>query len=268
MKPFLSRPGPYLVAHRGGARLAPENTLAAFDGAAQLGADAIELDVRLTRDAQVVVFHDESTERLTGVPGPVAERTLAELQALDAGWSFTPDGGATFPWRGRGLAAPRLAEVLDRYPAMLFNVEAKDPAPALAEALARLVRARSRVHGVCVGAADDTQGERLRRLLPEACHFLPERAAVCHVQAAWGRGLASGCPPGYDVADLPARLDDGTRVVDAAVVAYFHARAMPVHVWTVDDEAEMRALLALGVDGIMTDRPDVLGRVLGRRARP
>jgi glycerophosphoryl diester phosphodiesterase len=264
VKSFLSRPGPYLLAHRGGARLAPENTLAAFDLASRLGADALELDVRLTADREVVVFHDETTRRVTGQPGLLAERTLAQVRALDAGWSFTPDGGRTFPWRARGLAPPLLSEVFDRYPGMLLNVEAKDPSPGLAEALVGLVRHRGRVDEVCIGSSDDSQGERLRALLPEACHFLPEQAATCHVLMAHAGGEASGCPEGYDVADLPLRTDEGLTVVDDATVRYFHARGMPVHVWTVDEEVEMRALLALGVDGIMSDRPDVLKRVLGR----
>jgi len=264
VKPFLARRRPYLVAHRGGARLAPENTLASFDGAAALGADVIELDVRLTTDGEVVVFHDETTERITGTPGAVAGRSLAQLRALDAGFAFSPDGGRSFPWRGRGLAVPTLAEVLERYPGLLFNIEAKEAAPPLAQALARVIRSGGRVDDVCVGSFDDAQGERLRALLPEACHFLPELAATCHVMAARGLGDGGACPGGYDVADLPPRTEQGLVVVDAEVVRWFHARDMAVHVWTVDDEAEMRALVGLGVDGIMSDRPDVLKRVLGR----
>jgi glycerophosphoryl diester phosphodiesterase len=264
VKPFLARPGPYLVAHRGGALLAPENTDAAFDRAAGLGADVIELDVRLTADGAVVVFHDETTDRITGAPGTVEGRTLAELAALDAGHSFTADGGATFPWRGRGLTVPTLAEVLDRHPGMLFNVEAKSPDPALAQALAEVLRARGRVDRACVGSADDAQGERLRGLLPSACHFLPSQAATCHVLAAHMGGDAHGCPEGYDVAELPLRTEEGLQVVDEATLRWFHRRGMPVHVWTVDEEADMRMLLDLGVDGIMSDRPDRLRRVLGR----
>lgn len=265
MKPFLARRRPpYLVAHRGGARLAPENTLASFDGAAALGADVIELDVRLTSDGEVVVFHDETTERITGMPGPVAGRSLPQLRALDAGFAFSPDGGRSFPWRGRGIAVPTLAEVFDRYPGMLFNIEAKEAAPPLAQALVRVVRSAGRVDEVCVGSFDDAQGERLRALLPEACHFLPERAATCHVMAARGLGQGGDCPGGYDVADLPPKTEQGLEIVDAGVVSWFHGRGIAVHVWTIDDEAEMRALVALGVDGIMSDRPDVLKRVLGR----
>ncbi len=264
MKPFLARRRPYLMAHRGGALLAPENTLASFDGAAALGADAIELDVRLTSDGEVVVFHDASTERITGAPGPVAARSLAQLRALDAGFAFSRDGGHSFPWRGRGLAVPTLAEVFARYPGMLFNIEAKETSPRLAEALAGVVGSAGRVDEVCVGSFDDEQAQRLRTLLPEACHFLPKQAATCHVMAAKGLGDVASCPGGYDVADLPPRTEQGLVVVDPEVVSWFHARGMAVHVWTVDDEAEMRSLLAAGVDGIMSDRPDVLKRVLGR----
>jgi glycerophosphoryl diester phosphodiesterase len=263
-RPYLALRRPWLVAHRGGASLAPENTLAAFDLSARLGADAFETDVHLTRDGAVVVFHDDETSRLTGEPGTIEERTLAEVRRLDAGFSFTPDGGRSHPWRGRGLAPPTLGELLARHPAMRVNVEAKRDDPALAEALVRAVRDAGAVDRVCVGSQHDAAGERLRALLPEACHFLPETAAACHVMAARVPG-ATGCPEGWDVADLPYRME-GTDlvVVDPATVAYFHARGVAVFAWTVDDERDMRDLLAAGVDGIMTDRPDLLARVLGR----
>jgi glycerophosphoryl diester phosphodiesterase len=262
-RPYLRSPGPWLVAHRGGSALAPENTLPAFDRAAALGADALEIDVRLTADGVVVVFHDEDTARITGTPGTIEGRTAAELARLDAAHGFSPDAGLTFPLRGGPVAIPTLAETLDRHPSMRLSVDAKSEDPALAEALARVVTDRGAVERVCVGSFFDEQAERLGRLLPDACRFLPQGAATCHVLAARGGGGGGDCPGGYDLASLPHRYGDLT-VVDEAVVAWFHARGMPVHVWTVDDEREMRALLALGVDGIVTDRPDVLARVLGR----
>ncbi|BDG04025.1 glycerophosphodiester phosphodiesterase [Anaeromyxobacter oryzae] len=262
-RPYLDRPGPWLVAHRGGSLLAPENTLAAFDRAVALGADAIETDVHLARDGVVVVFHDDETTRLTGAPGTIETRTYPEVAALDAGFSFTPDGGRTFPHRGRGLHPPAFSDVLARYPSMRFNVDAKSEDPALAAALARTIQAAGAEARVCVGSFSDAQAGRLGALLPECARYLPEQAATCHVMAAKTGQADAACPEDYDVADLPHRLGELV-VVDAPVVAWFHARGMPVHVWTVDDEAEMRALLALGVDGIVTDRPDVLAGVLGR----
>jgi glycerophosphoryl diester phosphodiesterase len=261
--PYLDRPGPWLVAHRGGSLIAPENTLVAFDRAVALGADALEIDVRRTRDGVVVVFHDDDTARLTGQNGTIERRSLAEVQALDAAFSFTTDGGATFPMRGLGVRIPTLAEVLERYPGLRLNVDAKTDDAPLAEALAAAVLAAGAVERVCVGSFHDAQAERLGRLLPGAARFFPQGAATCHVLAAKAGGAGAGCPR-YDLADLPHRMN-GLTVVDAKVVRHFHEQAVPVHVWTVDEAAEMRELLALGVDGIVTDRPDVLADVLGRK---
>jgi glycerophosphoryl diester phosphodiesterase len=261
--PYLARPGPWLVAHRGGSRLAPENTLAAFDLAARLGADALEIDVRRTRDGDVVVFHDEETARLTGRAGTIEARTIEEVRSLDAGFSFSADGGATFPFRGAGLTVPRLAELLSRHPALRLNIDAKTGDETLAQALARVLLAAGARDRACVGSFDDAQAERLGALLPGWARYLPERAATCHVMAARAGAGGEGCPAGYDLASLPHRMGDLV-VVDQTAVDYFHARGMPVHVWTVDDPADMRSLLGLGVDGIVTDRPDLLKEILGR----
>lgn len=298
--PYFARPAPWLVAHRGGAALAPENTLAAFARAAALGADAIETDARLTRDGVVVLFHDADTRRITGQPGRIEARTLAEVARLDAGWAFT-SGGRTFPFRGCGVGVPTLEEALDAFPGMRFNVEAKTDDPALAEALAAVVRGRGGCgaghagrgaghevegpalpvsgagheldhgeHGagreatVCIGSALTDQAARLRGLLPEFASFLPAEAARCHVLAAW-RGAEGACPDGYDLAALPCRTMLGlVPVVTRRVVRHFAARGMPVQAWTVDRVPDMRRLVAIGVHGIMTDRPDLLARVLGR----
>ncbi len=263
LRPYLDLPGPWNVAHRGGSGLAPENTLVAFERAAALGADAVEIDVRLTSDGTVVVFHDEETARLTGEPGTIEGRPLSSVAALDAAYSFSTDGGATHPLRGKGVRVPTLAETFGRLPAMRFNIDAKADDAALAEALAGTIVAAKAVDRVCIGSFFDAQAERLGRLLPDAARYLPQDAATCHVLNAKSGGSGGGCPKGYDLADLPHRLGVMT-VVDAKVVGYFHAHGIPVHVWTVDDEQEMRDLLAIGVDGIVTDRPDVLARVLGR----
>jgi len=263
VKPFLALARPWLVAHRGGAALAPENTCAAFDGALRWGADCLELDVRLTRDGEVAVFHDEETGRITGEPGTVAGRTMGELRRLDAGFAFTPDGGRTFPFRGAGVEIPPLAEVLARYPGMRLNVEAKSAEPALAEALVAVIRRAGAVDRVCIGSERDAQGERLRALLPGACHFLPRAAARRHVLTALvgaGEGL---CPAGWDCAEIPLRAGL-LPVATARVIRALRRRGLAVFVWTVDEEGEMRGLLDAGADGIMTDRPDRLAAMLGR----
>jgi glycerophosphoryl diester phosphodiesterase len=262
-RPYLDLPGPWLVAHRGGSLVAPENTLDAFGVAAKLGADAIETDVRLSADGVVFVFHDEDAARLTGEPGTIEARGTAEIARLDAAFSFTTDGGLTFPLRGKGVRVPTLAEALARFPRMRFSIDAKTDDAALAESLARTIRVAGAEKRVCVGSFFDSQARRLGALLPGVCRFLPRRAGALHVLAAKIGLPGSLCPAGWDLAAIPRR-SSGLAVATPRVVRHFHRLGIPVHVWTIDDEREMRALLALGVDGIISDRPDVLARVLGR----
>lgn len=260
--PYLDRPGPWLVAHRGASDEAPENTLPAFDRAAALGADALEIDVHRSADGAVLVFHDDDTARITGVPGTIEGRTAAEIATLDAGYSFTPDGGRTFPFRGAGVRIPPLAEVFARYPSLRLSIDAKTYDAPLARALADTIRAARAEDRVVVGSFHDAQARRLGRLLPGVCRFLPQRAAVWHVVAATLH-LPSLGTPAYQLAALPRR-QGRIEVVTPRLLRHLHRRGIPLHVWTVDDEAEMRELLALGVDGIITNRPGLAKRVMER----
>jgi glycerophosphoryl diester phosphodiesterase len=219
--------------------------------------------VRRTRDGAVVVFHDDETARLTGQSGTVEARTLAELRRLDPGACFSPDGGASFPFRDAGLTVPTLAELLARHPAVRLNIDAKTDDEPLAQALTEVLDAAGAVDRACVGSFHDAQAERLGALLPGCARYLPEQAATCHVMAAKAGASGEGCPAGYQLASLPHRMGP-LLVVDRSLVAWFHARGLRVHVWTVDDPADMRELLRCGVDGIVTDRPDLLRAVLGR----
>jgi len=126
---------PEVIAHRGGAALRPENTLAAFLHAVEVGADILEMDLRVTADREIVVMHDATVERTTDGRGAVAALTLAELRKLDAGYRWTPDGGASFPYRGRGIRAPALEEVFRRLPNARMNLEMKQFDAAQARAL-------------------------------------------------------------------------------------------------------------------------------------
>jgi glycerophosphoryl diester phosphodiesterase len=260
--PYFALPGPWLIAHRGGAALAPENTVVAFENAEALGADAIETDVRLSRDGHVMVFHDEETRRICGVAGSIVGRTRAEIETLEAGFSFT-DRYGLFPWRGVGVGVPALADVLSRFPRMRFNIDAKSSDPALAEALARTLRDAASADRVCVGSAHAEQSERLRGLLPEWASFLPTSAALRHVASALHLIPSRWCPEGYQLAAL-SRLAGQLPGLLPALLRHFGARGMPIQIWTVDDEREMGRLLKAGVHGVMTDRPDLLKSVMGR----
>ncbi len=260
--PFLRGLAPtLLVAHRGGADLAPENTLVAFGAALrEHGADMLELDVHAARDGELVVAHDDTLERCTDGEGPLADLTAAELARLDAGHRFSPDG-ATFPWRGRGVGIPRFVDVLRAFPGARLNVELKPDTPGLEAAFAELLRGEGALDRVCVGSEHDAAAGRLVRALPEACHFYPREALTALVFA-----LKAGAPPPpspYHVLDMPLYYE-GTRLVDRDFLAACGRLGKWVNVWTVNDPAEMAALVAERVGGVITDRPDLLARALGR----
>lgn len=250
------------ISHRGGAALAPENTRAAFDLAVERWrTDMLELDVHLTRDGELVVSHDPTVQRCTNGEGRIGDFTLAELQQLDAGYRFTPDGGVTFPFRAQGVRLPSLREVFQGYPGLPLNIELKQDAPGAAEALAQEVRAAGVGPHVCLGSELDSLGQALAVLLPEVAHFYPRDALTQAVLAIKAGTPIRGDTP-YSVLDMPYRYGEVT-LVDRDFLAAAERASRWVNVWTVDAEEDMRALVAMGVGGIMTDRPDVLRRVLG-----
>jgi len=247
---------PLLVAHRGGAGLAPENTVEAFRRAVEgWRADMLELDVRLTLDGEVVVIHDATVDRTTDGSGPVAFLTLEELQGLDAGARFRdPSGRASF--RGRGVVVPRFEDVLLAFPRMRLNVEAKE-APVAAP-LVEIVRRHGAEERVLVAAEHESNRRAVRGY---AGPWGASRDQVARFWLLHRLPRGAGYLPRADILQVPESWK-GIRIVTPAFVQAAHRRNLPVQVWTVDDPERMRALLALGVDGIQTDRPDLLARVL------
>ena len=138
--PYFDIPRPHLFAHRGASGEAPENTRAAFERAVALGIRYLEMDCHATADGELVVLHDADLARTTDAEGPVRERRFAELERIDAGHRFTPDGGKTFPFRGRGVRIPRLVEILAAFPEARINLEVKQDEPPIAEEVVRAVR--------------------------------------------------------------------------------------------------------------------------------
>lgn len=264
MKPFareMKRPAH--VSHRGGSLVAPENTLAAFlQAIGRYATDQLEMDVRLTRDGVVVVLHDESVDRTTDGQGPIADLTWAEVQQLDAGYRFTADGGRSFPFRGVGVRIPRLSQILaaTRLPMM---IEIKSPTGDGRRAVVELVRAAGAGERVCLGAWKGDAARNLAAEAPDVALFYPEQAARTFVEAA----LAGEEPPRapFDVLALPDR-EGGLDLTDLRIVGAAKKAGVPLQLWTVDDEPRMRQCLERGVDGIQTDRPDLLRHVMdGRR---
>ncbi len=261
--PFLDCRGPIAFAHRGGVGEAPENTLAAFEIAAALGYRYLETDARITRDGVLVAFHDDRLDRVTDRTGAIAELSIKEVRAADAGYAFTPDDGRTFPFRGRGIRVPLLEDLLVRWPHIRINIDPK--ADACVEPLAALLDRFGAWEGVCIGSFSDRRLARIRQLgRGRACTSMGPRAvALARLAASFGvmPRLAADC------IQVPVRRGPVLIVTRRFVTAAHHA-GLPVHVWTIDDRATIEQLLDLGVDGIMSDRVRLLRDVFAGRGLP
>lgn len=256
----ILRGAPLLIAHRGGAALVPENTIEAFRQAADVwAADMIELDVHATADGHCVVIHDPTVDRTTDGTGEVAAMSLDQLQRLDAGYRFSPDGGASHPYRGRGVRVPTLDEVLEALPEMRFTVEIKTPAAQ--RPLFETVRRHGAEDRVIAASQYDYQ-RTLFGMYPG-----PISSSVEQLRAYWPLHVARlGFlhAPDVDVVQMPEHWD-GRRILTPRLIQDLHGHGIHVHVWTVNEVADMERLLDWEVDGIMTDYPDRLADVLTRR---
>jgi glycerophosphoryl diester phosphodiesterase len=262
MHPFLDHQRPFPIAHRGGAGEAPENTLPAFAAAVALGYRHVETDVHCTRDGVLVAFHDDVLDRVTDARGAIAELDLAAVRAADAGYAFSPDGGATHPFRGRGVTVPTLEELLTTWPDLYVNIDPK--ADACVAPLAALLDGLDAWHRVGLGSFSDARLRRLRALgRGRACTSMGPRAvAIARLTSAAGLPMPR---QGADCLQIPLR-QGRVPLVTRRLVAAAHRAGLQVHVWTIDEEPEMERLLDLGVDAIMTDRLALLRDVLARRA--
>ena len=263
--PVLAGSGPLSFAHRGGAGLFPENTLEAFAGAVAFGCTHLETDLRMTRDGEIVLMHDADVARTTDGSGTVESMTLAELKELDAAHHFTPDG-TSYPERGRGIRVPTLEQALEAQPGARFNVEIKTLGPNdLPRALWSLIERRSLHDRLLVAAERHELIRRFRRLSGGRVATGASRRECLGFWLASRLGLESLVRPGFQALQVPVSLR-GLPVVTPRFLRAAGARGCVVHVWTIDDPVEMRRLLSLGVQGLMSDRPDRLSSVLGDRS--
>jgi glycerophosphoryl diester phosphodiesterase len=262
--PYFELPRPVVIGHRGAAGERPENTLASFARGLEAGAAILESDLHLTRDGVVVMAHDETVERMTDGSGPLREYSFAELSKLDAGHRFSPDGGRTFPFQGKGVHIPSLEEAFKTFPGARFNLELKVDDPTLVEATVALVGREGRAEITLLTAEDDALMARLRAHLRATGVNAAVGAAAGDVLRFVRAALDGGRPPpGPQALQIPASFA-GRPLVTRELVAHAHAYDVQVHVWTINDLQEMEALLALGVDGLVTDFPGRMRDLLRR----
>jgi len=238
MHPFFSSSRPLVFAHRGGSALAPENTMAAFANGLAVGADGIELDVQLSRDGVVVVHHDQTVDRTTHGHGRVDAMTARDLARLDV---------------------PALADVLSEFRDARVIVEMKTNGRELASCAVDVIRRADAIERVCLGAFGQRAVNAARSLEPALATSAAREEVRWALYRSWVRRPSHGVP--YQGFQVPERAGS-TRIVSKRFVDMAHRADLGVQVWTVDDEADARRLLEWGVDALITDRPDVMIRVV------
>jgi glycerophosphoryl diester phosphodiesterase len=252
---------PVNLAHRGASALAPENTIEAFRLAVEAGAGGLELDVHMTRDGHIVVIHDATVDRTTNGTGAVSEMTLEELRRLDAGHNFSPEGGPTRPYRGRGVRVPTLGEVLREFPGVAVNIEIKAGTPGIEEKVLGVLREANALGRALVVSTPHDIVKRFRKVSGGHVSTGASRWEIGVFYISSRFRLERLVRPAYDALQVPLR-HRGLPVVTPRFVRAAHARGVRVDAWTINQADEMRRLLDLGVDVIMTDRPGMLAEVL------
>ena len=231
---FFSSSRPLVFAHRGGAALAPENTLDAFDNGLALGADGIELDVRLSRDRVVVVHHDATLDRTTTLRGPLAARNTDELAAA---------------------RVPTLRTVLLRYPAARVIIEIKERSVAIAHAVIEEIRAVGAIDRACIGSFSRTPLREVRRIEPAIATSAAREEVRWALYRSWCRWpVMETAYAGYQIPEIAG----STRVVSPRFIADAHRAGLGVQVWTVNRENDAEKLIRWGADALITDRPDLM----------
>lgn len=221
----------------------------AFERAAQLGVDVLEMDVHVTRDGELIVSHDPDARRMGAVPLAWADLDLADAQRLDVGWGFVaPDG--TRPYAGKGIHVPRFADVLDAFPRLRINVDIKGTRAVTA--MLALVAEKQATDRVTIASFQTTTAVEVRRkgYAGETVLSQVEVASLLGLPAVLWRAL----PYTGSAAQVPV-AQGGLRFDRPAFIAKCHSLGLRVDYWVIDDVAEARRLLSLGADGIMTNDP-------------
>lgn len=262
--PFFSVPTPITIGHRGAAGVVPENTLESFRRGLEDGAAIVETDLHATRDGVLVLLHDDDVARTTDGAGAVSGMTLAELKRLDAGYRFAADG--RFPFRGQGLRVPTLEEAFDALPGARFNIEIKEAGAGVVEKTLETIARAGRAETTLLAAEKDPIMASIRDEVARTGIAVAIGACVGDVLRCVRAAVDDTAPPaGVMALQVPAAFG-GRALVTPELVRFAHRHGIQVHVWTVNDPAQMRTLLGIGVDGLISDHPARVRDVVGRRA--
>ena len=251
---FFSEPIPRIFGHRGSAGTHPENSIASFQAAVDAGARYLETDVHMTRNGEIVVSHDDNLERSCGRPGLIREMTCDEVLAADAGYTFKPVGsdGKEFPFRGKGIRIARLSELLSTFPRCLFNIDLKPEQTSIVEPTLKVIDAAGMRRNVLLACEHQNRLDEIRAAAPR----IPSSFGYLEI-AAFMQAMATNDAnyhPLGDALEIPPE-HYSWKLATPETIAMAHRHGIEVYIWTVNEESEMRAMLELGVDGIMSDFP-------------
>ncbi|MFJ7738441.1 glycerophosphodiester phosphodiesterase [Lysinibacillus sp. NPDC097287] len=259
-KPALQFDRPIVLAHRGGADLAPEHTMPAFEKAAQLGVDGFEVDIRLTKDEEIIVFHDATIDRTTDGYGLVAEMTLEEINAFNHGYQFEDLDGIT-TYRDQKVDVVTLRQLLETYSNMLINIEIKD-APDTYEGslmpskLWRLIEELGVEDRVIVASFYGEQVDRFNLYAQNRVALGAGESDVRKAFTSFSSQFGHLYHPKVDVFQIP--IKSGVVALDSPkFIQFLNNLNIPVHYWTINDLVTMNKLIRNGAKGIITDRPDI-----------
>lgn len=235
----------------------------AFEKAVEIGADVLEMDAHITEDGQVVLMHDEEVDRTTEGTGLIEEMTLEELKQLDAAYKWSNDGDKTFPYRGQGIQVPTLEELFRKFPQMHYVIEIKLTQNPIDQVLCNLIRKHNMQDKVMVASFHDEAMQKFRDTCPE----IATSASRTEVRnfVLLGKVFLSGfVAPQYQSIQPPYDPKESMNIpiMTPRFIREAHAKNIKVEPWTVDDPELMKQYIEWGVDGIMTDRPDVMIDVL------
>ena len=264
-KKVLSYDQPVILAHRGGAGIAPENTMAAFVKSAELGVHGFEIDVRLTDDEEIIVFHDEYLDRTTDGAGKVADMTLEKLRSFELGYHFTDPNGKQ-SYRGKSERVVTLRELLEEFPEMHINIDMKDSPETyegslLPSKLWRLIDSMNVQDRVVVTSFYDEQIDRFNLYAQNRIALGAGENEVKKAYSSFTSQFGHLYQPRADVFQIPVK-SSVFRLDSPRFISFLESRNVPVHYWTIDEAETMRSLIAAGAKGIITDRPDIAVKVL------
>ena len=255
-------PRPWVIAHQGGDGLWPSDTMFAFERAAEMGVDVLEMDMHSTSDGVLVLMHDSTVDRTTNGTGRINDMTLADLKALDAGYNWSEDDGQTFPFRDMGITAPTVEEVFTTFPDYRLNIEIKQAEPSITEPFCQMIRDHQMENKVLVPSFSQEVVNEFRQVCPEVATSAGESEVITFFVLS-KLFLENIYSPEATALQVPESRF-GLTVLSKRLIDAAHKRNLQVHPWTIDDVEDMQRMLDMGVDGIITDRPDRMMELLGR----